>query len=211
MTFVAPASGASGTFAGGSDTAVTSSTGTAMSAAFTANSTSGSYTVTASAPGVTGTASFSLTNQAASIATTTTITFDQLQLSQLSTARARCVGGWPTRSRELHSCANIGKRGAHRHGRGQGRFRRYLHDDDFEQRCGNVFLYRRFRSLELGPRASRQPTLRSQTAGFSRALRIRSPKALWKFLRPVPPSVITVTVKSGITTTTSLTVCLAGN
>lgn len=73
VTFTTPASGASGTFAGGNNTAVTSSAGTATSAAFTANATAGSYTVTASAPGVSGTASFSLMNQPGSVGTTTTI------------------------------------------------------------------------------------------------------------------------------------------
>ncbi len=74
VTFAAPTSGASGTFAGGVDTAVTGATGTATSAVFTANAIAGPYTVTATAPGATGTASFSLTNQAAQVATTTTTT-----------------------------------------------------------------------------------------------------------------------------------------
>lgn len=62
VTFTAPSSGASGTFAGGVNTATTNSSGVATSAVFTANSTQGSYTVTASDTHVTGTASFSLTN-----------------------------------------------------------------------------------------------------------------------------------------------------
>ena len=64
VTFTAPSSGASGSFAGGSptNTATTNSSGVATSAAFTANTTSGSYTVTASVGGVAGSASFSLTN-----------------------------------------------------------------------------------------------------------------------------------------------------
>lgn len=73
VTFTAPASGASGTFAGGNNTAVTGSSGTATSAAFTANAISGSYVVTASAPGVTGTANFSLTNQGGPVGTTISI------------------------------------------------------------------------------------------------------------------------------------------
>jgi hypothetical protein len=75
VTFTANASagGASGTFAGGVNTAVTDASGNATSAVFTANGTAGSYTVTATALNVTGTASFSLTNQATVIATTTTI------------------------------------------------------------------------------------------------------------------------------------------
>lgn len=62
ITFTAPASGASGTFAGGVNTAVTDSTGTATSAVFTANSKTGAYTVVASTAALT--ANFSLTNVA---------------------------------------------------------------------------------------------------------------------------------------------------
>ncbi|HEX8837415.1 MAG TPA: Ig-like domain-containing protein [Candidatus Acidoferrum sp.] len=63
VTFTAPGSGASGTFAGGVNTATTNASGVATAAAFTANATSGGpYTVTASASGVSGSASFSLTN-----------------------------------------------------------------------------------------------------------------------------------------------------
>jgi hypothetical protein len=73
VTFTAPASGASGTFAGGVNTAITNSVGVATSAVFTANSVAGTYTVTASVSGVATPASFSLTNLAgapASIAAT---------------------------------------------------------------------------------------------------------------------------------------------
>jgi hypothetical protein len=62
VTFTAPGSGASGTFAGGVNTAITNATGVATSATFTANSTTGSYAVTASVAGVATPASFSLTN-----------------------------------------------------------------------------------------------------------------------------------------------------
>ncbi len=62
VTFVAPASGASGSFAGGVNTAVTTAGGIATSAAFTANATAGTYTVSASAPGAAGSAAFLLTN-----------------------------------------------------------------------------------------------------------------------------------------------------
>jgi len=63
VTFTAPASGASGTFAGGMNTATTNASGVATAAVFTANSTAGGpYTVTATAPGVANQASFSLTN-----------------------------------------------------------------------------------------------------------------------------------------------------
>ena len=73
VTFNTPASGASGTFAGGVNTATTNGSGVATSAAFTANATVGSYTVTASVAGVSTPANFALTNtgaKAASISTT---------------------------------------------------------------------------------------------------------------------------------------------
>jgi IPT/TIG domain-containing protein len=63
VTFVAPASGASGTFAGGVNTAVTNAQGVATAAIFTANGTAGGpYNVTASVAGVATPANFSLTN-----------------------------------------------------------------------------------------------------------------------------------------------------
>src|SRR5205807_2823160 len=63
VTFTAPGSGASGTFAGGVNTATTNGSGVATAATFTANGTAGgSYTVTASVAGVATPASFSLTN-----------------------------------------------------------------------------------------------------------------------------------------------------
>src|SRR6202521_1580841 len=62
VTFTAPGSGASGTFASGVNTATTNASGVATSAAFTANSTAGGpYNVVASATGATS-ANFSLTN-----------------------------------------------------------------------------------------------------------------------------------------------------
>jgi hypothetical protein len=75
VTFTAPPTGASGTFAGGTNTATVtaSSAGVAAAPAFTANTTAGAYTVTATVAGVSGSASFSLTNTAgtpASIAAT---------------------------------------------------------------------------------------------------------------------------------------------
>jgi hypothetical protein len=65
VMFMAPASGPSGTFAGGGSTvaAMTNGSGVAMSPPFTANSTTGSYTVLATAPGASKPASFALTNQ----------------------------------------------------------------------------------------------------------------------------------------------------
>ena len=64
VTFAAPGSGASGTFAGGVNTATTNASGVATAAAFTANSNAGSYTVAATVPGVALAANFSLTNLA---------------------------------------------------------------------------------------------------------------------------------------------------
>lgn len=64
VTFTAPTSGASGTFAGGSTTAsaTTDSSGVATSPAFTAGGAGGSYSVMATVAGVGTAASFSLTN-----------------------------------------------------------------------------------------------------------------------------------------------------
>jgi len=62
VTFTAPASGASGTFAGGVNTATTNASGVATAPVFTANGTAGTYTVTAKAVGVAAPANFSLTN-----------------------------------------------------------------------------------------------------------------------------------------------------
>jgi hypothetical protein len=64
VTFTPPASGASGTFAGGVNTATTNASGVATSATFTANSTvGGPYNVVASATGA-ASANFALTNNA---------------------------------------------------------------------------------------------------------------------------------------------------
>ena len=73
VTFNAPANGASVTFSGGVDTAVTNTSGIATSNEFTANGTTGSYTVTATVPSVTGTATFTLTNTAPQISTMVTV------------------------------------------------------------------------------------------------------------------------------------------
>ena len=62
VTFSAPSTGASGSFAGGVNTAVTNANGVATSATFTANGTAGSYTVTATVAGVATPAKFVLTN-----------------------------------------------------------------------------------------------------------------------------------------------------
>lgn len=66
VTFTAPSSGASGTFANGTatETDTTDANGNATSTTFTANATSGGpYTVTATVTGVATAADFSLTNQ----------------------------------------------------------------------------------------------------------------------------------------------------
>jgi hypothetical protein len=73
VTFTAPGSGPSGSFANGANTAVTNASGVATSATFTANGTAGAYTVTASVAGASSPANFSLTNtsgQAASVTAT---------------------------------------------------------------------------------------------------------------------------------------------
>ena len=64
VTFTAPATGASGTFANTTVTEIdtTNTAGVATSTAFTANGTSGAYTVTASVAGASTPANFSLTN-----------------------------------------------------------------------------------------------------------------------------------------------------
>ena len=62
MTFTAPSSGASGTFAGGVNTANTNSVGVAASTVFTANGTAGTYAVTAKTGTVTTSPGFHLTN-----------------------------------------------------------------------------------------------------------------------------------------------------
>ena len=64
VTFTAPSSGPSGTFANGTatDTEITDSNGLATSSAFTANSTAGTYQVTAAVDGAPNPASFSLNN-----------------------------------------------------------------------------------------------------------------------------------------------------
>jgi N-terminal glycosyl-hydrolase-114-associated domain/Kelch motif/Galactose oxidase, central domain len=87
VTFAAPTSGQSGSFAGGVNTATTNASGVATSAAFTANSTAGSYTVTASVSGVSKAASFALTNQAGSPASITA-TGGTPQSAQVGTAFA---------------------------------------------------------------------------------------------------------------------------
>ena len=66
VTFTAPASGPSGTFAGGSSSvvAVTNASGVATATAYTANTKAGTYTVNAAVAGVGTAAAFNLTNNA---------------------------------------------------------------------------------------------------------------------------------------------------
>ncbi len=69
VTFAAPSSGPGGSFAGGVNTAITDSTGTATSATFTGNASVGTYSVTATAGTVSTT--FTLTNTPGSVASLT--------------------------------------------------------------------------------------------------------------------------------------------
>ncbi|MGA7634179.1 MAG: hypothetical protein WCB11_25715, partial [Terriglobales bacterium] len=89
VTFTAPATGASGTFAGGTstETDTTDASGVVTSTTYTANGILGANTVTASVGGVTATTTFSLTNASgppASIAATS----GSLQNSTINTAFA---------------------------------------------------------------------------------------------------------------------------
>ena len=88
VTFAAPGSGASGSFAGGVNTATTNASGVATSALFTANGTAGGpYTVAASATGVGTPANFSLTNTQAPPASIA-MTSGSPQSAQINTAFA---------------------------------------------------------------------------------------------------------------------------
>jgi hypothetical protein len=73
VTFTAPGTGASGTFADGSRTATSTTdlSGAAAAPTFTANGTTGTYTVTATVSGIPGSARFSLANRAADPAAST--------------------------------------------------------------------------------------------------------------------------------------------
>jgi hypothetical protein len=91
VTFTAPASGASGTFAGGLNTATTDANGVATSAVFTANATIGSYTVTAAVAGVSTLANFSLTNVVATTLATGRYVFSLAGEDQFAFAGATCA------------------------------------------------------------------------------------------------------------------------
>ena len=94
VTFTAPSSGASGAFAGGASiaTALTNTSGTAVSPIFTANGTAGTYSVSATTANATAAATFSLMNiplfSFKGLPSTeqpgTAITLATLQLSQAS-------------------------------------------------------------------------------------------------------------------------------
>jgi hypothetical protein len=87
VTFTAPSSTASGTFANGqtTETDITNASGVATSSTFTANGTFGAYTVTATAgSGVAGTATYSLTNTV-SLAGATLFSFSLSGLEAINT------------------------------------------------------------------------------------------------------------------------------
>jgi subtilisin family serine protease len=86
VTFAAPASGASGTFAGGVATATTDAGGIATAPVFTANLTAGSYVVSANAAGVVVPATFPLANDAGVASFTGPVAG--------GTASAAAGGGW---------------------------------------------------------------------------------------------------------------------
>jgi hypothetical protein len=97
VVFIAPTSGASGTFTGGATTATvgTGANGVATAPAFTANGTPGAYTVTASVAGVATPASFSLTNTAAPVSALLVAAFPPTAagMAQSFTVTAKNVGG----------------------------------------------------------------------------------------------------------------------
>ena len=64
VTFNAPTTGASGTFACSANTAITNGSGVATAPTFTANTVAGKYTVTASAASLTTSPGYALTNKA---------------------------------------------------------------------------------------------------------------------------------------------------
>jgi Bacterial Ig-like domain (group 1)/Viral BACON domain len=87
VTFNAPTGGASGTFAGGVNTAKTNSQGVATAARFTANTTAGAYTVTAKVGTLTSNPGFALTNLAG-VPSSVTATGGTPQTTAVNTAFA---------------------------------------------------------------------------------------------------------------------------
>jgi glucose/arabinose dehydrogenase len=98
VVFTAPASGASGTFAGGtqSATVTTNSSGIATAPVFTANGIAGSYNVTAAIDSLS--ANFALTNTKATTTTTVTSSLNPAIIGRdvLLTARVTSGSGTPT-------------------------------------------------------------------------------------------------------------------
>ncbi len=96
VTFTAPASGASGSFAS-SSTVTTDGSGVATAPSFTANGTAGTYNVTATLVGTTLTATFTLTNTAATAtAVSSSLNPSLLGQSVTFTATVTSPGGTPT-------------------------------------------------------------------------------------------------------------------
>jgi hypothetical protein len=94
VTFTAPASGASGTFAGGTNTATTNAQGIATANTFTANNIAGGpYNVTASAAGVATPANFSLTNLISISPRVADLTFTRTQQFTASALASWLVDG----------------------------------------------------------------------------------------------------------------------
>jgi adhesin/invasin len=110
VAFAAPASGASGSFAG-SVSVTTNSNGIAIAPPFTANSAAGSYTVTATASGVAIPASFSLTNSPGPATTLSLGAYPTSVVAGASyslTVTARDAGGnvAPTYTGAIHFTSN---------------------------------------------------------------------------------------------------------
>jgi streptogramin lyase len=93
VTFMAPATGASGTFASGVNTATTNAAGAATSAMFTANATPGSYVVNAQVSGVTTPAGFRLTNTGIPVLTITTAALASGQVGVFYSRTLAATGG----------------------------------------------------------------------------------------------------------------------
>jgi len=95
VAFAAPATGASGTFAGGSASATVATTalGVATAPAFTANVTQGSYNVTAAVAGVALPANFALTNQPPPPLTITTASLPGGQVNLAYSQTLAATGG----------------------------------------------------------------------------------------------------------------------
>ena len=100
ITFIAPSSGASGTFSGGVTTTSvnTNGSGVATAPAFTANQILGGYNVTAGGSGIASSTSFSLTNTKASSSTSVTSSVNPSSFGQnvTLTATVTAVVGTPT-------------------------------------------------------------------------------------------------------------------